>query len=291
MTIRVALHHQTRYRFDRPVALSPHEIRLRPRRTCRTPILGYSLKIEPGEALHQLAAGRRTATTSRASCSRRRRASWPSTVDLVADMTVINPFDFFVERYADQLPVRLSAAARLRARPLPRARAPGPAAGEWLASFRASGYRAGENTVDISGRAQRAAAGRDPLPGAHGARRPDARRDAGELLAARAATPAGCWCRSCATSASPRASSPAIWCSSIADVKPLDGPAGTGRLHRSARVGRGLPPRRGLDRPRSHLRSARRRRPHPARRDRVPVQRRAGHGLHRPVRVDPRISR
>ena len=30
MTIRVALHHLTRYTFDRRISLSPHEVRLRP---------------------------------------------------------------------------------------------------------------------------------------------------------------------------------------------------------------------------------------------------------------------
>ena len=47
MTIRVAIHHQTEYRFDRPVNLGPHILRLRPAPHCRTPILSYSLKIQP----------------------------------------------------------------------------------------------------------------------------------------------------------------------------------------------------------------------------------------------------
>ncbi|MEC7296190.1 MAG: transglutaminase N-terminal domain-containing protein, partial [Pseudomonadota bacterium] len=45
MTIRVALHHRTTYRFDRPVKLSPHVIRLRPAPHCRTHIDAYSLNI------------------------------------------------------------------------------------------------------------------------------------------------------------------------------------------------------------------------------------------------------
>ena len=51
MAIRVALHHRTSYRFDRPVSLSPHEIRLRPAPHCRTPIASYSLRVALGLAL------------------------------------------------------------------------------------------------------------------------------------------------------------------------------------------------------------------------------------------------
>ena len=49
MPIRVALEHRTSYRFDRLVSLSPHEVRLRPAPHCRTPILGYSLRVAPAQ--------------------------------------------------------------------------------------------------------------------------------------------------------------------------------------------------------------------------------------------------
>ena len=47
MSIHVALRHVTHYRYDRLVNLSPHVVRLRPAPHCRTPILSYSLNIEP----------------------------------------------------------------------------------------------------------------------------------------------------------------------------------------------------------------------------------------------------
>ncbi|MCL5043628.1 MAG: transglutaminase, partial [Gammaproteobacteria bacterium] len=49
MTIRVALRHRTHYRFDKPVSVSPHLVRLRPAPHCRTPVEAYSLKVSGGD--------------------------------------------------------------------------------------------------------------------------------------------------------------------------------------------------------------------------------------------------
>lgn len=103
MAIRVALHHQTSYQYDRLVNLSPHEIRLRPAAHARTPILAYSLSIQPAEHFINWQQDPYGNYIARAVFPEKTR-QLDFTVDLIADMTVINPFDFFVEQYAEKFP-------------------------------------------------------------------------------------------------------------------------------------------------------------------------------------------
>lgn len=103
MAIRVALHHKTSYQFDRLVSLSPHEVRLKPAAHARTPILSYSLTVNPARHFVNWQQDPYGNYIARYVFPEKVRAL-DFTVDLVADMTVINPFDFFVEKYAEHFP-------------------------------------------------------------------------------------------------------------------------------------------------------------------------------------------
>ncbi len=103
MSIRVALNHITRYIYDRPVSLSPHTVRLRPAPHARTPILAYSLNVAPEKHFlnwQQDPYSNYLARLVFLEMAQELRVE----VDLVADMTVINPFDFFIESAAEKFP-------------------------------------------------------------------------------------------------------------------------------------------------------------------------------------------
>jgi len=103
MPIRVALNHKTEYCYDRFVSLQPHIVRLRPAPHCRTPILSYSLTVEPEG--HFLNWQQDPYSNYLARLVFPELATTFSVeVDLVAELMAINPFDFFIESASEKYP-------------------------------------------------------------------------------------------------------------------------------------------------------------------------------------------
>ena len=108
MSIHVALNHVTHYRYDRLVTLGSQIVRLRPAPHCRTRILAYSLRVEPAEHFINWQQDPEANYLARLTFPEKAR-ELRITVDLVAEMSVFNPFDFFLEPYAQQYPFEYEA--------------------------------------------------------------------------------------------------------------------------------------------------------------------------------------
>ncbi|MDR3473737.1 MAG: transglutaminase family protein, partial [Devosia sp.] len=144
MPLHVALTHRTSYHYDRLITLGPQTIRLRPTPHARTAVLSYELKVEPTPHFinwQQDPQGNQLA-----------RVVFPEkvdrfevTVDLVADMVTVNPFDFFLEPDAEQFPFSYDPILEQELAPFRRTDPAGP----HLAALLAEVSRARQPTVDM----------------------------------------------------------------------------------------------------------------------------------------------
>jgi transglutaminase-like putative cysteine protease len=154
MSIHVALNHVTHYRYDRRVGLSPHIVRLRPAPHCRTRILSYSLSVVP--AKHFINWQQDPFSNYLA------RLVFPEptdglriTVDLVAEMSVYNPFDFFLEPSAESFPFRYETTLEHDLRPYLARDDAGPRLRALLAGIDRTPRRTIDFLVDLNRRLQR----------------------------------------------------------------------------------------------------------------------------------------
>lgn len=103
MSIHVALSHTTHYRYERPVTLGPQVVRLRPCPHARTRVLSYSLRVEPEGHFINWQQDPQANYLARLVFPEK-TPELKIVVDLVAEMAVINPFDFFLEPRAETIP-------------------------------------------------------------------------------------------------------------------------------------------------------------------------------------------
>jgi uncharacterized protein (DUF2126 family)/transglutaminase-like putative cysteine protease len=144
MSIHAALTHRTSYRYDRPVTLGPQTIRLRPAPHARTPVLSYSLTISPKPHFLNWQQDPQGNFLARVVFPEK-VTHFDVTVDLVADMATINPFDFFLEPEAENFPFAYDPVLEQELAPFRRTEPVGP----HLASLLALVPRGTQRTVDF----------------------------------------------------------------------------------------------------------------------------------------------
>ncbi len=151
MAIRVSLKHRTSYFYDKEISVQPQIIRLRPAPHNRTPVEAYSLRVSPqphflnwqqdpfGNFLARVVFPEKV-------------TEFQVEVGLVVEMTIINPFDFFVEAYAEDFPFTYDESLTKELAPYLELAPCGAAVDEYLKSVDISKRRINDFLVDINRR-------------------------------------------------------------------------------------------------------------------------------------------
>lgn len=154
MAILASLHHVTRYKYDRAVTLGPQTIRLRPAPHCRVPVRSYSIKVTPephfvnwlqdphGNWLARYVFPEKT-------------TEYSVTVDLVAEMAVYNPFDFFIEDYAEETPFSYAPGLARELAPYLETEPAGPLLTKFVESISREKIRTIDFLVELNARLNR----------------------------------------------------------------------------------------------------------------------------------------
>src|ERR1700682_536075 len=154
MSILVVLNHKTLYRYTKPVWLSPHVVRLRPAPHCRTPVSSYSLKVTPADHFINWQQDPYSNRLARLVFPNKTN-EFSVEVDLVAEMTVINPFDFFVEKYAEECPFEYDRILSRELSPYRKKRRAGPKLQALIDESRTEKIRTNDYLVELNQRVQR----------------------------------------------------------------------------------------------------------------------------------------
>ena len=144
MSIFIALHHVTHYTYDRPIDLGPQTVRLRPAPHTRTPILSYSLKVTPSNHFVNWQQDPQGNWLARFVFPEKAN-ELKIEVDFTAQMTVVNPFDFFVEPYATSFPFQYTADLKTELAPYLATSEQGPLFAAYLKDI----PREADSTVDF----------------------------------------------------------------------------------------------------------------------------------------------
>jgi uncharacterized protein (DUF2126 family) len=147
MGIQVALKHKTTYHYDRPIRLGPHVVRLRPAPHTSTPIQSYSLRVLPEEKFlnwQQDPHGNYLARLVFPKLTTELEVE----VVLNAELSITNPFDFFLEPGAEELPFGYSAEIKTQLEPYLRTEPLGLESRKLLAELQRA-YQSTRRTIDF----------------------------------------------------------------------------------------------------------------------------------------------